>query len=670
MPLFTTGRALGVGLAVVLVLMAILFAGVVYLAELDAQRTEAEVQREIDAQNALRREQLRAWYDEVRIEHARQLAAPFLLDLATLEGVDEGTPEFERLQRRMWLFVYGKEQRPHVAEPPVGPLESVVVVDRNYRIVAASDPMVVDKRYTDPEEIATLDAALVSPQVDVASPAEREDGQPVHELTIGVPGAKEDIIGFVKLRYVGGGITGEPLLPRVHVASERSYLGPVLAGLLSILGVGFGAVATSQVIGLTRRLGAIAAGERLPPGTRGIAGHALSMIEDKLETLSSAVRRDDLAIGSIAEALREGVVLLDSRRQRLASNRFAEDLLGLSSDAADSDTVAPDDDGSSFEEILAANPQLEALLDAAIERGEAVRETVMVLHRPGGEPCEAQVTTYVLEDGEKTAGIMLVLKDQASIEMLERSLREASRLQTIATLTGSVAHEVKNPLGAVSIHLEHLRRRVAKDGAGGDTVLEKVGVISEEVSRLEEILDEWLRLTSPEERETERAAEVSDVLASVARLLRVEARHDGVELIVDVEDELPPASITPSRLRQVLLNLSINALQAMSGGGQLTLRATRGEDGSGETLRLEVVDTGGGIPHELGDQIYETHFSTRAGGSGLGLPICRRIVEHAGGALTHRSEPGEGTTFFVTLPARESQARPADADAETASASA
>lgn len=669
MPLFTTGRALGVGLAVVLVLMAILFAGVVYLAELDAQRTEAEVQREIDAQNALRREQLRAWYDEVRIEHARQLAAPFLLDLDTLEGVDEGTPEFERLQRRMWLFVYGKEQRPHVAEPPVGPLESVVVVDRNYRIVAASDPMVVDKRYTDPDEIATLDAAIVSPQVDVASPAEREDGQPVHELTIGVPGANEDIIGFVKLRYVGGGITGEPLLPRVHVASERSYLGPVLAGLLSILGVGFGAVATSQVIGLTRRLGAIAAGERLPPGTRGIAGQALSMIEDKLETLSSAVRRDDLAIGSIAEALREGVVLLDSRRQRLASNRFAEDLLGLSSDAADSDTIAPADDGSSFEEILAANPQLEALLDAAIERGEAVRETVMVLHRPGGEPSEAQVTTYVLEDGEKTAGIMLVLKDQASIEMLERSLREASRLQTIATLTGSVAHEVKNPLGAVSIHLEHLRRRVAKDGAGGDAVLEKVGVISEEVSRLEEILDEWLRLTSPEERETERAAEVSDVLASVARLLRVEARHDGVELVVDVEDELPPASITPSRLRQVLLNLSINALQAMSGGGQLTLRATRGEDGSGETLRLEVVDTGGGIPHELGDQIYETHFSTRAGGSGLGLPICRRIVEHAGGTLTHRSEPGEGTTFFVTLPARESQARPADADAEKASAS-
>ncbi len=630
---------LGVRLGVVLTALSVLFAGVVYLTSLDSERMVEQVQSEIDRQLTGRRQIIHRWSEAVVLEHARQLAAPFLWGVETLEGVKEGTGEFNALQARMAQFVYGSDAPPSVPSQPVGPLESVLVVSPDYRIVASSDALKVDWRFTDQDEVALFEAARERPQLRESPGDPRDDGLPVSELTVAVPNAAGELIGFVRLRYVGGEISGLPSLPEVRVKPEPRMIGPMLAGLVALLGVGFGALATWQVIQLTRRIEAAARGVRLPR-VRGPGGEALSLIEEKLESLSEEVRRDDLLVESLTEALREGVVLLDPEGQPVTANRQAVAML--------QSPGAEDVSHASFSALLELNPDLAMIVHHGIESRRAVRDKPLTLRIPAGREVAVQVTTYVMRDVERTAGILVVLKDRKSIETLEKNLVEASKLQSLVRLTGSVAHEVKNPLGAIGIHLEHLRRRLRRLEEIDRAAEERVDVLREEIDRLREILDEWLQLTAPEERAPAHA-DISEVLDSVARLLRVEARHQGVDLIVDQEGEPGRVTLSTARLRQVLLNLCLNGLQAMPDGGRLVLRACR----TGDTVELRVEDSGDGIPEDLHARVFDFHFTTRDNGSGLGLSICQRLVEAAGGTLSLDSEVGRGTVFTIRLPVQE-----------------
>ncbi|UCF68249.1 MAG: hypothetical protein JSV80_02805 [Acidobacteriota bacterium] len=630
---------LGIRLAAVLVLLSLLFAGVVYLTHLDAGALEARVHENIEQQVAEQQRVIEQWYEKVAQEHARQIAAPFLWDVDSLEGLDEGDPNFERLQTRMRQFVYGRDREPALALKPVGPLESVVVIDPSHRIVAASDSLTVDQRFTDPHEIRMLEKALHEPQV-MPRGEPRDDGQQVVEVSVGVPNARGKPIGVVRLRYVGGTISKLPDTPTLEVTAQPRLWGPILAGLVAVLGVGFGAVATFQVIALTRRIQAMAQGMRLPPPTRGPGREALSLIEARLESLSDAVRRDDILVTSLTEALREGVILFDPEARPVIANRQAVVMLGGSRWLAEEREQA-------WRSWLATNPPLLTVVKQAIEERRAVRERPLELHTADGKLTSVQATSYVLQDRERVAGVLVLLKDRASIEALDRNLREASKLQAIVRLTGSVAHEVKNPLGAIRVHLEQLRRKVAKLEQADPAAGERIEVLNEEIGRLEQILNEWLSFTSPEERAPAFAA-VSEVLHSVARLLRVEARHQKVDLIVEQRGELGEVALSTARLRQVLLNLALNSLQAMPHGGQLTFSARQHD----ETIDITIEDTGIGIPERLKERVFDFHFTTRTGGSGLGLPICQRLVEAAGGTIEFHSIEGSGTTFVLKLPMR------------------
>ncbi len=629
--------SLAVWLALALFVLSLLYAGVVYVSWRDAKSVARQAQEDVDREAANYRGQLEFWHAQTLREQSRQMAAPFLWGFDTLEGVSEGTAEFNRLQRRMCQYVYGRDEPPLLATKPVGPLEAVVIVDRQHRIVASSDPMEVDKRYTDPDEIAALDAAIDSPRIRRAPGPKREDGREVLELLTGVPNGRGEIIGVVRMRFVGGMISSLPVLPRFEVATEPSFAGPALAGLLALLGVAFGTVAIFQVRRLTRSIEAMAEGMPLPP-TRGPGARALSVIEGRLGILSDTVRRDDLMVASLSEALEEGVVLLDKSGRAVIANRLARDLLAFG-DAHGADLQ------SRLLEVRNGCPEFDGVIVEGLDRGLAVRDKTVELRLPGREVQPLQVNSYVLHDGRRATGLMLVLKDRRRIEGLEKNLREASSLAAIARLTGSFAHEVRNPLGAIGVNLDLVRRRMVRDSGPDPAAEERVRGIQEEIDRLKEILEEWLRLTGPEERSAPYA-DVGDIVDSVARLLRVEARHQGVQLSVERDADPGRVLMSTARLRQVLLNLALNALQAMPGGGRLVLRAKE----IGESVALEVEDSGSGIPEELREKIFDFHFTTRSDGSGLGLPICRRLVEQAGGTMSFLSRVGSGTTFTVMLP--------------------
>ena len=630
--------SLGVTLTLVLLLLGLMSAGVIYVSWLDAESVKRQAQLDVDAEAAQYRSALEQWHVQTLREQARQMAAPFLLGVDSLEGVREGSAEFKRLQRRMSQYVWNRDEPPVLATKAPGPLESIVIVDRNHRIVASSDPMEVDKRYTDPAEIALLDAALDSPKVRRAAGPSRDDGREVLELLTGVPNERGAMIGVVRMRFVGGMIASQPVLPRLQVRTKPSFAGPVLAGLVALFGLAFGVLAIGHVVRLTRRIEALAEGVPFPP-TRGPGARALSLIEGKLETLSDAVQRDDMMVASLTDALQEGMLVLDKDGRVVIANRLAREFLGLGQ-------ASGEELQQHFLAARKACPALEGVIVEGLDRGLAVREKPVELAVAGAEPFELQVNSYVGRGQRHSHHLMLVLKDRRRIAALEKNLREASRLAAIAQLTGSFAHEVRNPLNAIGVNLVNLQRKFGR-GTDPDPAAEKMlRVLHEEITRLNEILEEWLALTAPEERAAGNA-EVADVADSVARLLKVEARHRHVELSVERDPDPGRASISTARLRQVLLNLALNGLQAMPEGGRLVLRAK----GMGDRVVLEVEDTGSGIPEEVRDRIFDFHFTTRDEGSGLGLAICRRMVEEAGGSISFLSRVGTGTVFTVTLPA-------------------
>jgi len=227
----------------------------------------------------------------------------------------------------------------------------------------------------------------------------------------------------------------------------------------------------------------------------------------------------------------------------------------------------------------------------------------------------------------------------------------AERLAAVGTLAASLAHEVRNPLNSISLMLVLLKRRLARLAGGSDPDLAAtVENVKREVERLDGLVEEFLSLATLDRLERRRH-DPAAVAREAVVLTGPGAAARGVTVREDLP-ALPPLSIDRQKLKQVLLNLLRNAVEAMPGGGTLTVAARR--QGSG--VVLEVADTGVGI--EPGIDVFDFFTSTKRGGTGLGLPISRRIVEAHGGTLSYESEPGCGTVFRVLLPGPEPIAAP------------
>jgi len=228
-----------------------------------------------------------------------------------------------------------------------------------------------------------------------------------------------------------------------------------------------------------------------------------------------------------------------------------------------------------------------------------------------------------------------------------------SRLAFLGTLASGLAHEIKNPLSAMSVNLAMLR----EDLEGTDTpreqrMLRRVGLVEREVGRLEEILEGFLKFA--------RGYHLKPVPSSVNALVRevvefwaAKAAAAGVDVQLVLEPDLPDVPIDPTYVKQALLNLLNNAFDALTqrppaekdGREQILVCSRRAKGG----VDLLVIDNGPGIPIDARDHIFEPYFSTKQGGSGLGLPTARRIVEELGGTLTFDTESDRGTSFRLHL---------------------
>ena len=229
------------------------------------------------------------------------------------------------------------------------------------------------------------------------------------------------------------------------------------------------------------------------------------------------------------------------------------------------------------------------------------------------------------------------------VRALETEMARGERLATMGNMAAAVAHEIRNPLNAVSMGLQRLGAEFQP--AEIQEYRRLLSVVQGEVGRLNAIVEEFLSLARPLPLALAPVG-AEEVLRELGVLLEPEAASRGVQVVVDAPPPLPPVRADRARLTQVLLNLGLNAVEAMPAGGTLTLAAAV----TGTDLVITVTDTGEGIAPDIRRRLFEPYVTTKSRGLGLGLAIARRIVEDHGGRIEVASEPGRGSRFTVSLP--------------------
>ncbi|MCW5755712.1 MAG: hypothetical protein KIT54_00580 [Phycisphaeraceae bacterium] len=241
----------------------------------------------------------------------------------------------------------------------------------------------------------------------------------------------------------------------------------------------------------------------------------------------------------------------------------------------------------------------------------------------------------------------------------EGRARAAEHLAEIGSMTGGLAHEIKNPLSTIAMNTQLLAEAVEEldglDEQQRGRLVRRAGTLRREVERLGDILSDFLEFAG-ELRLSPQRTDLNRLVEELADFFLPQAQSQGVRLRVELSPQAAWANVDAPRLKQAVLNLMLNATQAMAGTPEGTPRELmlrvrqRPRDGR---LEVHVTDTGPGIAPETAERIFHPYFTTKAGGSGLGLPTSRRIIQASGGELSYTSEVGRGTDFVISLPGVE-----------------
>ncbi|HEY8054987.1 MAG TPA: ATP-binding protein [Terriglobales bacterium] len=348
-------------------------------------------------------------------------------------------------------------------------------------------------------------------------------------------------------------------------------------------------------------------------------------------------------VSQVLGGLEQGLLLFDAQGQCVMASAALPRLLGLASDACA---------GKPVEDIFPGSSSLDRAVRQAVRQKQplAVRE---LERHPGGRPLLVRLDMVPDRGGQ--AGALLMVRDAEPLNRLEGELEVARRLSAVGRLTRGVAHEVKNPLNAMSIHLDLLREKAGgQPGALGP----HIQVIGREIERLDRVVRTFLDFSRPVELQL-GAADLSEVARGVVELVRAGAESKGMSLRLAASDPGPHVWLDRDLIEQALLNLVNNGLQAMEdrAGGQLLVEVLE-QDLHG---LIRVRDQGPGIAPEHRDKIFDLYFTTREEGTGIGLALAARIMQlHHGSIELEPSPPGGGASFLLRFPLRKGEVARAD----------
>jgi len=437
------------------------------------------------------------------------------------------------------------------------------------------------------------------------------------------------------------GLAGSLLWPEVSSAAKRSLL---LIALAFPLAWAVGLLLSNLVLVPLSRIASgvdrMARGEFDAPFASD-RDDELGQIATKLNLLGRQIQEDRSSLMSeksrlegIVHHLEDAIILLNKDQAIIFANPAAEAFL-----ARPLMELA----GERLPDVLEADHPLAEAVSETFRRQQPVRNLALRVSEDQQNALDVLASAYPVMDETGIVGGMILLKNTEPLKQIQSLVDYSRKLADLGKLTSGVAHEVRNPLNAMIIHLELLKQRLAEPP---QEVAYSLEVLGGEIYRLDRVVQGFLRFVRPQALQIV-PLDLNKLLQVVAQLAEAEWTSRGIKFALHLDHEIPPINGDSELLQQAFLNLVLNACQAMPDGGTVTLSSERTGDG---TICARVADQGSGIPPENLDKIFGLYYTTKPDGSGIGLSLVYRIVQMHGGSIEVDSKVGKGTTMSVSFP--------------------
>lgn len=510
-------------------------------------------------------------------------------------------------------------------------ISDIAITDTDGQVLAHSDQSFIGQTIERREDFSDLVNAGVWKQIRIIfgpyrvyeyrAGISKQDGSPFGEVRVGIPTLflRQDIGTSIHKAAV---FSGAAILFSLIIAAFVSTL------------------ALRPLTAISRRLDLLASGQADPRETGEKRLDEYGVVSHKIERLGRQVRDVKEVFSALKENLdqimanlQDGLMLFTSDFRAVLVSASAERFVGKPRG-----------------EMLGCTPT--EIFSERTALGNAILEAFDTRQPVNAEEIETEngrrlqlALDFIEERGERI-GALLTLRDAESVHRIEDEIELSRRLAAIGRLTSGVAHEVKNPINAIVVHLEVMRQKLRE--VDPDT-RRHIDVIGSEIQRLDRVVQTLVDFTRPVElrlMETDLRKLVDDVVA----LASPAAEQNKVHLERHTGQEALRTRIDVDLVKQAVLNIVINGVQAMPDGGTLQLKMRR----EGENALLTIRDEGQGIPEDIRDKVFNLYFTTKKGGSGIGLAMAYRVVQLHHGSLEFQSLAGEGTTFYLRFPLIES----------------
>lgn len=356
----------------------------------------------------------------------------------------------------------------------------------------------------------------------------------------------------------------------------------------------------------------------------------------QIHNLIYDIATENERLEAVLESMTDGIMVTDGDNRLVQYNKAAERYMPFSH----SQDVYEKKVWTAI-----ADPEIADFVQRTLEAQETATDKEFTLP-VGGEIRVISCSVMPLVRSGEIQGSLFHIEEVTEKRAKEARLRRAESLASLTTLAAGVAHEIKNPLGSIGIHIQLMKKAMqGRDRMEPKSVVKHLDVVTEEVDRLNKIVVDFLFAVRPMDMEL-KLQDLNAILRDILNFVHVELAEESVELKKELAENLPPLLLDEKFIRQAVLNIIKNAISAMPRGGVLRMSTYKKDD----FVKLAVADSGVGIPRDILEKIFEPYFTTRDFGSGLGLTIVYKIVKEHRAEISVDSREGRGTTVTISFP--------------------